>query len=289
MNWLEKKIYSAGALGFFNWMPDEQYLKIIYRMNLKKKLHIKNPSTFNEKLQWLKIHDRRPEYTCMVDKYEAKKYVANKIGNQYIVPTLGVWDRFENIEFGNLPNQFVLKCTHDSGGLVICKDKKIFDYNIAKKKINKCMRKNYYWQGREWPYKDVPRRIMAEKYMEDEEGQLKDYKFFCFNGKVECFKIDFDRYQEHHANYYDREGNLLPFGEYDLPPRPERVLKMPSQLKLMIDLAERLSAECSFLRVDFYEVEKKVKFGELTFYPASGFGKFYPEEWDKKLGDILKI
>ena len=165
-----------------NCLPDSAYLKLVYRQSVGKKLNLKNPQTFNEKLQWLKLYDRRPEYTRMVDKYEAKRYVAERIGEEYIIPTFGVWDRFDDIDFERLPNQFVLKCTHDSGGLVVCRDKSRLDFQVARKKIEKSLKTNYYLHSREWPYKNVKPRIIAEQYMEDESTEgllvLMDYKFY---------------------------------------------------------------------------------------------------------------
>ena len=280
---------SLGHRGWWHWMDDETYLKIAFRSKMGKKLRLNPPVTFSEKLQWLKLHDRKPEYSKMVDKAEAKKYVSERIGEEYIIPTLGVWDRVEDIDFTALPDQFVLKATHDSGGLVICKDKSKLDVEAAKEKLKKSLAKSFYWGQREWPYKAVKPRIIAEKYIEDANGELNDYKFFCFGGKAKFFKIDFDRHIEHHANYYDGDGNLLPFGEVAYMPIPERKLDMPRQLKLMVELAEKLSAGMKFLRVDFYEVNGQVLFGELTFYPISGFGKYTDEAWDEKLGDMVDI
>ena len=271
-------------------MSDKLYLKLKFRVKMKKSLHLKNPQTFNEKLQWLKLHDRKPIYTTMVDKYEVKKYVAEKIGEEYIIPTLGVWDNFDDIDFDKLPDQFVLKCTHDSGGLVICKDKSKLDFSAARKKINRSLKNDYYLYGREWPYKDVKPRIIAEEYMEDNTlHELRDYKFFCFGGQVECYKVDFDRFIEHHANYYDRDGNLLEFGEVVCPPVYDRKIERPKTLPKMIEFAEKLSNEIPFLRADFYDVNGQVYFGELTFFPASGIGEFVPKEWDLKLGEWIHI
>lgn len=271
-------------------MSDEEFLKIKYRNAFGCDLNLLSPSTFNEKLQWLKLNDRNPIYTKLVDKCEVKEYVGNIIGKEHVIPTIGVWDRFDDIDFDKLPDQFVLKCTHDSGGIVICRNKNEFDIDAAKKKINKCLKKNYYWQGREWPYKDIPRKIIAEKYMVDAQiAELRDYKFFCFNGKAKCFKIDFDRFFNHQANYYDVNGVLLPFGEVICPPDFERTIEMPCNLSLMIKLAEKLSDGIPFVRVDFYEVDGKVYFGEMTFFPAAGFGKFEPNEWDYKLGEWIKL
>ena len=182
---------------------------------MKKKLNLKDPKTFNEKLQWLKLYDRNPKYTQMVDKHEVKNYVASRIGSEYIIPTLGVWDKFEDIDFDSLPNQFVLKCTHDSGGLVICKNKSDLDIDATKRKINKCLKKNYYWHGREWPYKNLRPRIIAEQYMEDTSTkELRDYKFFCFDGEVKALFIASDRQvkgEETKFDFFDMEYNHLPF------------------------------------------------------------------------------
>jgi len=275
--------------GWWHWMDDETYLKIAFRCKMGKKLSLTHPVTFNEKLQWLKLHDRNPLYITMVDKYEAKKYVAGIIGDEYIIPTLGVWERFEDIDFDALPDQFVLKATHDSGGLLICKDKRTLNVSAAKNKFNKILSRSYYWGQREWPYKNVIPRIIAEKYMEEENGELNDYKFFCFSGKARFFKIDFDRHIEHHANYYDVDGNLLPFGEAAYPPVPARDLAMSKNLKKMIELAETLSDGMRFLRVDFYEANGHIFFGELTFYPVAGCGRYTNDQWDKKIGDLVDI
>lgn len=274
-----------------DWLPDKQYLQLMYWANLHRKLDLKNPKGFNEKLQWLKLYNRKPEYTVMVDKYAAKQYVAERIGKKYIIPTLGVWENFDDIDFNSLPDQFVLKCTHDSGGLVVCKDKSSLDKVVAKEKIEKSLKRNYYWSGREWPYKNVKPRIIAEQYMQDERtGDLRDYKFFCFGGMVKCFKVDFDRFIEHHANYYDLDGNILDFGEADYPPNPQKVIALnESILREMEYLAEKLSYDSPFLRVDFYDVNGKIYFGEMTFYPASGFGKFTSDEGDIIMGEWIDV
>jgi len=269
--------------------PDKIYLKALYYLGFGKKLNLNSPETFNDKLQWLKLYERDKRYINLVDKCEVKKNISKLLGEKYIIPTLGVWDNFEDIDFECLPQQFVLKCTHDSGGVVICKDKSTFDRRIAQRKLEKSLKKNFYFIGREWPYKFVKPRIIAEEYMEDSSGELRDYKFFCFNGKVKCFKIDFDRQTRHRANYYDKEGKLLYFGEEICEPDWDREIELPVQLKKMIFFAEKISKENKFLRVDFYEIAGELKFGELTFYPASGFGKFIPEEWDYVLGGWLEL
>ncbi len=271
-------------------VSDETFLKILYKFNINKELNLKNPQTFNEKLQWLKLNDRKDIYTTMVDKYEVKKYVSAIIGKEYVIPTLGVYDKFNEIDFKKLPNKFVIKCTHDSGSVIICKDKKKFDIKMAKKKINKALKHNYYYTGREWPYKNVKPRIIIEEYMQDEKlKELRDYKFFCFNGKVNLFKVDLDRFLEHRANYYDKNLKLLKFGEEVCPPDFEKKIEIPKDIMKMIELAEKLSNEKKFVRIDFYYTNKKIYFGEMTFYPASGFGKFTSEDWDYKLGKWINI
>ncbi|MBR1802801.1 MAG: glycosyl transferase [Clostridia bacterium] len=271
-------------------LNDKKYLNIVYENAFNKTINWNNPQTFNEKLQWLKLYDRNPEYTKMVDKYEAKKYVADIIGEEYIIPTLGVWERFENINFEELPNQFVLKCTHDSGGLVICKDKKEFNIDKARRKINECMKKNYYYAGREWPYKNVEPRIIAEKYMVEENSEeLKDYKFLCFNGKVKCSFVCTERYSKEglKVTFFDLDWNRMPFQRHY--PASEKPINKPINYEQMIQISETLSKNVPFVRVDLYEINNKVYFGELTFFPGCGFEEFTPEDWDKKLGDWIQL
>ncbi len=271
-------------------LNDKLFLSIRYKSIFNKKLNLENPKSYNEKLQWLKLYDRKPIYTTMVDKYKVKKYVSDIIGEEYIIPTLGIYNKFDDINFDELPNQFVIKCTHDSGGLVIIKDKKKLNIQEVRKKINECLKKNFYYSGREWPYKNVKPRIIIEKYMVDDvEKELRDYKFFCFNGNVKFFKVDFNRFIEHHANYYDVNLNIMPFGELDYLPDYKKKIDLSSNIYRMIELAEKMSRNIPFVRIDFYNVNGKIYFGEITFYPASGFGKFEPEQWDTKIGEWIKI
>lgn len=231
----------------------------------------------------------------MVDKFAVKEYVAGIIGEEYIIPTLGVWNRPEEIDWESLPDQFVLKTTHGGGGggVVICKDKKTFDKEKAIEKLTESINSDIYKSFREWPYKDVPKRVIAEKFMAPEKSPdsagLLDYKFFCFNGKVKFFKVDFGRFVEHHANYYATDGNLLPFGEMDYEPDVNQRIELPNNLREMIVLAERLSINEPFLRVDFYNVNGKIYFGELTFYPASGMGKWTNDDADICVGEYTTI
>jgi len=421
------------------WLPDATYLKLLYFFEMGEPLHLKNPRTFQEKIQWLKLNDRKPEYTTLVDKYAVKQYVSDKIGEEHVIPTIGVWDSVDDIDFDSLPQKFVLKTTHGGGGngVIICKDKSTFDVSAAKAKLHKALKADIYSKLREWPYKNVQRRIIAEQLLEvkghkdlpdykvfcfngepkfiqviqnrhtdetidffdvdwkhqnftglaynrhktlqsrlpiarptclddmlkvarylangtdfvrvdlyncndryyfgevtfypasglgtflpDEYNiilgnmlnikgssmgggklltinavddvvevhqEINDYKFFCFNGEPRFLKVDFGRFIEHHANYYDLEWNLLPFGEEGLNPDPSHEFLPPPNFKMMIELARRLSAEHPFLRVDFYNVAGKILFGELTFFPASGFGPFTPAEWNSKIGQLIKL
>lgn len=275
----------------FKFIPDEPYLKIMYRLRMGKKLNLDNPRTFNEKIQWLKLHDRKPIYTTMVDKYEAKNYVASIIGEEYIIPTLGVWDKFEDINFDSLPNQFVLKCTHDSGGLVICRDKFSFDIEAAKKKINASLKTNFYWVAREWPYKDVKPRIIAEQYMEDKsDHELRDYKFFAFDGVAKALFIATDRGDESidtKFDFFDMDFKHLEFTNGH--PNAEIELHKPKTFEKMRLLAEKLSEGIPQVRVDFYEVNGRTYFGEITLAHWSGMKPFVPEEWDYTFGGWIDL
>ena len=288
MNILQRAFISCGIRGYLNWIPDSSYLKIVYKMRTGKKLNLQEPKTFNEKLQWLKLYDRKPEYTIMVDKYEAKKYIAEQIGEEYIIPTLGVWDRFEDIDFDALPHQFVLKCTHDSGGLAICRDKSTFDKETARKKIARSLKRNYYWSGREWQYKDVKPRIIAEKYIEEtKDDALTDYKFFCFHGVSKIMYISKDHGTDPRTDFFDMEFNHLPVRARD--PQAEITPERPMQFEKMREMAEILSKDIPHLRVDFYLVNGKIYIGELTFYHMSGFTKVQPDEWNLKMGQWIQL
>ena len=286
-----KLIFKMWQRGWFNLLPDKPFLKLMFYVRMNKRLSLKSPNTFNEKLQWLKLYDRKPIYTTMVDKYEAKKYVADNIGEEYIIPTLGVWDSFDEIDFDSLPNQFVLKCTHDSGGLVICRDKSALDMKVARKKITASLERNYYLHGREWPYKNVKHRILAEKYMESGNDQdLIDYKFYCFGGEPKFLYVShgLSDHSTAHISYASLNWEKLPFKRNDfadfdeLPPKPLNFDKM-------IELSKQLSANIPFLRVDFYEINNSIYFSELTFFPGSGFTSFNPEEWDYTLGSWISL
>jgi len=272
-------------------LPDKLYLTLRFKSRFGKYPDLKSPKSFSEKLQWLKLYDRNPEYTTMVDKYEVKKYVADRIGEQYIIPTLGVWDSFDDIDFDKLPNRFVLKCTHDSGGLFICKDKSELDIEEARKRINISLKRNFYYIGREWPYKDVKPRIIAEQYMEDADTEeLRDYKFFCFDGVVRAMFIASERQSvndETKFDYFDENFNHLPFTNGY--PNADVLPSKPVCFEQMKQLASQLSKGIPHLRVDFYEVDGKIYFGELTFSDSSGLMPFKPEEWDYKFGSWIEL
>lgn len=280
-----------GTKELINWIPDSMYIKLAYRARMNKKIDLDNPKTFNEKLQWLKLYNRNPEYTKMVDKYEVRKYISETIGEEYLIPLLGVYDKFEDIDFDKLPNEFVLKSTHDSGGVVICKDKSKFNKDEAQKKINQYLKRNFYYHGREWPYKYVTPKIICEKYMVDDSGvELKDYKFMCFNGTARCVLVCSDRNSTEGVkmDFYDEKWNKI---KCKRPQHPNSInnIQRPKNFKKMLELSEELSKDIPFIRVDFYEINEKIYFGELTFYPASGFDKFNPDVYDEILGSWLKL
>lgn len=280
------------AIAGRGWCPllsDKVYLKLKYKKEMGVPLDLENPRTFNEKLQWLKLYDRNPEYCKMVDKYTVKDYVANRIGKSFIIPTIGVWDTFDDIDFDSLPQQFVLKCTHDSGGLVICKDKSRLDMAAAKEKINKCMKRNFFYYGREWPYKNVKPQIIAEEYMVDESGvELKDYKFYAFDGMVKMIQVDFGRFTNHRRNLYTPDWTIIK-ESIQYPCDFSQKLERPAQLEEMLDLASSLSKGFPHVRVDFYIANERVYFGEMTFYSECGFGRFSTREFELKVGGWIKL
>lgn len=268
-------------------------LWISYRFKKKQgyPMDWKNPKTYSQKLQWLKVYNRNPLYTALVDKYEVKKYVAEKIGEEYIIPTLGMWDRFEDIDFDKLPDQFVLKCTHDSGGLIIVRDKSKLDKAAARKMFRVALNRNPYSVDREWPYKNVRPRIIAEQYMEDEKtAELRDYKFFSFDGETKAMFIASDRASETEEtkfDFFDMDYNHLPFTNGH--PNAKVVPEKPEKFEEMHALANKLSVGIPHARIDFYEVNGRVYFGEITFFHWSGMKPFDPPEWDYTFGEWIKL
>ena len=273
-------------------LSDEAFLKLRFFLCIHKHLSLKNPVTFNEKLQWLKIHDRDPLYNTLVDKIAVKQYIVDHIGQEYIIPTLGIWDKTEEIDFNSLPDQFVLKCTHDTGSVIVCRDRNKFDTTAARIKLNEALKEHAYWFGREWPYKDVKPRIIAEKYMTDGENdtELTDYKFYCFNGNMECVMVCYDRGSGDTKFYFfDHEWNLLRINKRGREAPEDFTLPKPKNFEKMIQLAERLSKDILFVRVDFYNCNGNIYFGEMTFYPQSGFDPNYLPETDRYFGSLIDL
>lgn len=271
-------------------IPDKWYLSLRYRMRLGKWPNLKNPTLYTEKIQWLKLYDRKSEYTKMVDKYEAKKYIADIVGEQYIIPTYGVWDQFDEIDFNRLPNRFVLKCTHNSGGVIVCLDKKELDLEKARKTIEECLKENYYWHSREWQYKNVKPRIIAEEYLYDTrypDDSIMDYKFLCFDGEPKLIYYAEENTDDPYADIYDMEFRKQ---EMQFPePNSPVVAETPDRFEEMKMLAGKLAKGFPHLRVDFYDVNGKLYVGELTFYHCAGIFKIQPQKWDKILGEWIKL
>lgn len=273
-----------------NWMPDSLYIRCMFHFRMGYSLNLKEPKTFNEKLQWLKLHNRNPEYAKLVDKAAVKDYVTNLLGSEYVIPTIGIWEKFDQIDFNKLPSQFVLKCTHDSGGLVICKDKKNLNFDEIRKKISKSLKKKYFYHGREWPYKNVPPRIIAEKYMEDESGGFVDYKFFCFNGVVDCVMVCIDRHiQDTKFYFFDKDWKLKRLNIRGKNAPADFSLRKPSCIDQMFEIAAKLSKGIPFVRVDLYEVLGKIYFGEMTFFPDNGFDPNLLPETDLYFGSLINL
>lgn len=267
---------------------DELYIKLRYFSGMKKFPDLQHPRTYNEKLQWLKLNDKHTEYTRLVDKYAVKEYIEKLNWGGKTIPTLGVWDRFDDIDFAQLPNQFVLKTTHDSGGIVIVKDKGKMDMQKARKKLEKSLQRKYFLMSREYPYKDVKPRIIAEKFMVDESGtELKDYKFFCFNGEVKFLFVATDRPFDTRFDFFDADFNHLPFKQGH--PWAKKEIKKPANFEEMKRAAAALSKGMPHVMVDLYNINGEIYFGELTFFHFSGVVPFEPAEWDEKIGDYLKL
>lgn len=270
-------------------LPDKLFLRLYYYLKFKSKLDLENPKLFNEKIQWLKLYDRNPKYTKMVDKLEVRKIVSEVLGEEYLIPLIGVYETFDEIDFDNLPDQFVLKCTHDSGGIVICRNRSEFDIEKARTKINNSLNRNYYYLYREWPYKNVKPRIICEKLMVDESNkELKDYKVFCFDGEPKIIQLDYNRFINHQRLLYDCEWNKVE-GYFQYKADESVFFEKPKVLNTMLELAKKLSKDFRFIRIDFYIINDEIYFGETTFYPEAGFGKFYPEELNELWGSWIKI
>lgn len=288
-DWVKKdpKNFKLWLLRSFSALyDDETYIKKIYEISFGKYPNLKAPQTFNEKLNWLKLNYRIDQLTIMADKYAVKSYVAGLIGKEYVVENYGVWNRWEDIDFSSLPNEFVLKGTHDSGGAFVCRDKKTFDFQRAEKKLRNNLNRNFYYSGREWPYKNIPHRIIADRLLDDHTGtELRDYKFWCFNGKPTYMYCTI-KGKNVYENFYDMDFKAVMINHGF--PRHQPEFEKPSQFELMKGLAEKLSSGLPFVRVDFFQVEEKVYFGEFTFYDWGGLRPFVGD-WDAKLGGLLNL
>ena len=271
-------------------LPDKLYLQLMYFKHFRKFINFNNPKNFNEKIQYLKLKYRSNELTEMADKYKVKQYVSKLIGNEYVIPTLGVWSTTEEINFNELPKKFVLKCNNDSGGVVICKDKQALNIEETKKFLNSRLNNNGFWYGREWPYKNIKPCIIAEKYMENNgQNELIDYKFFCFNGQPKVVLVCSERFASNNMckTYFDENWNLLNIMEANH--RIDKEQKKPQSFEKMKIISQKLAKDMPFVRIDFYEIEGKLYFGEITFFPASGLEKFKPEKWNNIFGDMIDI
>lgn len=270
------------------------YLKARFRLEMGYSLDLKHPKTFSEKIQWLKLYNRRPEYTTMVDKFAVKDFVADKIGAEYMIPTLGVWETPEEIEWDKLPDRFVLKTTHGggSGGVVICRDKAKLDKQKVTEKLRAALRQDIAYYSCEWPYKNVPRRIIAEEYLDPAPNveDLPDYKWYCFDGEPRYCQVIQDRRRKETIDFFDTEWNHQEF--VGLNPAAGLAAVTPTRpknLEVQIEIARKLSKDMPFSRIDLYEVGENEYFGEITLYPASGFGTFTPWQYNEILGAMLNL
>ena len=284
-------ITSPAAKGWLNWVPDSLYLKVLYRVIMGRKLNLRNPREYNEKLQWLKLNDRKPEYSTMVDKYEVRGYIEDLLGDKYLIPCLGIYDSVDDIDIDALPDRFVLKCTHDSGSVEICKDKSSFDIEGARHRLSQAMKRNYYATYREWPYKSVKPRIIAEGYLEGDGGDLKDYKVMCFNGDAKIIEVHENRFVEgkvHTQTFYDREWEIVPLTQVETV-TVDRPGERPRQLDEILRLSELIAKDMYHARIDWYIEGDKIYFGEITFYDGSGFESFSTPEMERMLGDMINL
>lgn len=286
------RFYFLAAHGFYHSMSDEEYIRKLWSLKMKTELDLSDPKTLCEKLQWLKIHDHNPEYTRLADKYEVKRIVGEKIGEEHVIPLLGVWDDFDSIDIDALPDSFVLKTTHDSGGLLVCRDKSRFDRESARRHFKKALKRNFYWSGREWPYKNIKPRIIAEKFIPTlGNPDSFEYKLTCMNGKVVfstvCRGIAHSDLSLRTNDHFDRNNEPMPW--YAYYKHSKEPVSLPPQIDEMISCAETLGAGIPYVRVDFYIVDGTVYFGEMTFYTWGGFMEIVPEGWDLKLGDMLDL
>lgn len=274
----------------FRWISDESFVRLLFYTYQHYKLDLDNPITFNEKLQWLKLYDRNPQYTICADKYRVRNYVEKCIGKEHLVPLIGVWDNVDEIDYSTLPNQFVLKCNHDSGSVFICKDKSVFNNKKANRKLKHAMKLNQFWRGREWSYLNIKRKIIAEEYIVDdnESTSLSDFKFFCFNGEPRFLQVDKNRFTNHTRNFYTSDWEFIDVIS-KVPNDKNHIDKPPKQLSEMIEIAKKLSKNIPHVRVDLYLSNNTVYFGEMTFYHAGGCEIISPHNYDVLWGSYITV
>ena len=276
------------------FIPDETFLKLMFRLRMNERLDLENPLTFNQKLQWLKLHDRKKIYNVIVDKYEVKNYVSSLIGEKHIVKTYGVYECFDDIDFSALPQRFVIKCTHDSGGIVVCRNINELDMKKAKEKIKRSLQTNFFWTGREWPYKDIKPRILIEEFLQQDSHNDKigliDYKFYCFDGKPLFLYISqgLENHSTARIDFLSCNWERMPFSRIDYK-HFEILPTKPKAFEEMERLAKILSKGIPFVRVDFYCIKECIYFSELTLYPGSGYTRFCPDEYDYIVGKQLNL
>ena len=285
------KLYDAffalARRGAFRWMGDRAFLRLQYRLKRRKPLRLDPPQTYGEKLQWLKLYDRQPVYTQMADKIAARDFVAARVGESYLIPEIARYDRAEDVDWAALPRRFALKCAHGSSANILCRDKEALDIPAAQKKITAWMRRNWFWASREWPYKNIPHRILVEKFLESETDVPRDYKILCFSGEPKCIIVDFDRYTHHTRNYYDLNWQRLPV--INRHPNYEGEVPPPKCLDEMLSVARALSRGVPHLRVDLYEVDGRVYFGEMTFFHGYGMEEYRPESFEYEMGGWIAL
>jgi hypothetical protein len=280
---------ALGRNGLLNWMPDERYLRIAYRAHMQKKLNLENPRLYTEKLQWLKLYDRDPLYTTLVDKYSVRKYVENKIGRKHLVPLYGVFNTFDEIDWEKLPDEFIMKCTHGCGFNIICNDKSSFDFTRAKKRFNKWLSINPYWATREWPYKNVKPRIIIEKLLKNNTNPLVDYKFYCFHGKPYYCKLQFIYQGTKYQNYMDIDFHDTGVRDEVYPPHEYYIPRKSKYYEQIVEIAETLSQGFKHVRIDFLVTDDNFYVGEFTFFTTSGYSKFTPSSFNETLGSLLTL
>lgn len=275
--------------GLLNILTDRAYLKLRYQLKFNKPLNLKEPKTFNEKLQWIKLYDRNPIYSTMVDKLACKKIVADRIGEKYVIPVVGgPWETFDEIDFDKLPNQFVLKTNHDSGGVILCRDKATFDKEKARTFLNNHLAKNYYYSGREWPYKNITPHIFAEMFLDDNSGDaIYDYKFFCFDGVPKIMYLSRDKSDDPRTDFFDMEYRHLDMQMRD--PHSDIPPEKPEKFEEMKRVAAEVSKGIPHVRVDFYMIGDKLYVGETTFFHCGGFVEVKPEQWNITMGDWITL